>query len=537
MRSTDTFKGIAVLSALAIGLNATAQGVEYPFPDGTQLITEQPAGESAWYSRSCVKYMQLLGPLEYGGESSVPSKIVEAGTENVYIGNMFTDFSGAGWLTGTSDPGKGVCLQFPQIMFDEEYSDGSHYYYYACCMRLNADNTDFEIAEQQSISLEYDEAGNLKVTDPDMAIGICYVYDPSTGEQSVETGHEGCELKWFGIAYSNISWLTVDTATARIPDGVERQQYALCHSTGARFVDIAVDDNRIYIPGLSEDPDACIVGDIAADGHTVTFPTNQFMCVLESGDYFCYMVAAAPEDIYYPETGETVHTIAPADSFTAIWDSEKKSLVFADSETGFSISNEQENIGGGDLYLEPKMTQQDDYVAATPASPQILVYNPYTAEQGYGTLNFNLPIWTDDGLLVNPERMFYNIYLDDNVMTLSPDVYMSLTEDVSDIPYGFTDNYDIFSVGLNHAIYLYTGDYARIGVQSYVEVDGDRYHSPIAYASNSSVNVIAGTGRNITETYYLDLAGVRISEPQSGFAIKCIRYDDGSIETEKIMVR
>lgn len=539
MIALTNYRKTVALMALAWCVGAAAQSVTYPFPDATQLISEEPAGEAGWYSKSCTKYMKLVGPLEYGGESCVPSKIVEDENGNVYIGNMFTDFAGAGWLKGSRGSDGSMRIEFPQIMFDEEYSEDCHYYYYACCMRLNEEMTDLEMNAEQVITLLPDGGGGFKMEDPDVAIGICYVYNPVTEEQPQATGEEGCELRWFGIAYNDLQWASVDTSTVEIPDGIETQQFALCHSTGARFVDVAIDGDRILIPGLSEDPESCIVGNISSDGRTVNFPTDQFMGVFESetGEYFCYMVAVGPEDIFYPETGETVHTIAAADYFIALWDGDKKTLTFIDGETGFSICNEQSGIGDGVIYLEPALVQQDDYIAASPASPQIVAYNPYNEEQNYGTLNFNLPSWTPDGLLVNPECMFYNIYLDDDVMTLTPGVYQSLETEMSDIPYGFTDYYDIFSVGINHAIYLYSGGYERIGVQSYVEADGARYYSPVVYVSNSSVNMMEDAVRNIVETYYIDLSGARISEPQSGFAIKCIRYDDGSIETEKIIVR
>lgn len=537
MKVFTTLKSIAAMALLACSFAAAAENPTYPFPDALQLITEEPAGDASWNSRECTKYMKLLGPLEYGGESAVPSRMVNDGNGNVYIGNMFTDFEGSGWLKGSTDSEGSINLKFPQIMFDEEYSDSKHYYYYACCVRLNEDKTDLELDAEQTVTLVRDNDGTLRISDPDVAIGICYVYDPAAGDQAVGIGNEGCELRWFGIAYSEVKWVPVNTSAAKIPDGVEIQQYALCHSTGARFVELAVDGSRILIPGLAEDPEACIVGNISEDGRTVSFTTNQFLCVTASGDFFCYMVAAAPEDIEDPETGQIIHTIAPADSFTALWDSHNKTLTFAEPETGFSISNGESKVGGGDIYLEPRLSQQDSYVAAAPTAPQIVAYNPYNDGQGYGTLNFNIPTWTSEGLLVDPERMFYNILLNDGqVMTLTPDSYTELSSDMTDIPLSFMDNYDIFCMGINHALYLYSGDYERIGVQSFVEVDGKRYYSPAVYDKDSGIDSIAVSTGNIVETYYLDLSGTRIDRPAHGvFAIKCTRYDDGSLKTEKII--
>ena len=213
------------------------------------------------------------------------------------------------------------------------------------------------------------------------------------------------------------------------------------------------------------------------------------------------MVAAAPDDILDPDTGETLNTIAPADAFVASLDPVSKRMTFTSALTGFSITNGQSKVGGGDLYIEPRLTPQAEYVANSPDKPEIVQYSPYNEIQGYGTFNFNIPFWTNEGLLINPANMFYNIYLDDEKMTLSPDCYVELDEELTDIPYGLTDGYDIFSVGINHAIYLYSGNYSRIGVQSFViDDDGNKYLSTIVYNDSAGLEGIEEEPKTVVET-------------------------------------
>lgn len=528
------FKIVAVVASLC-PVFVSAQTIEQPLPGIDALITEQPAGNPGWYTRSCTKYMHLLGPLEYGGESSVPSKIVETDDGQVFMGGVFTDFEGCGWLTGHKDAETGdVILRFPQIMYDEDYND-DRYYYYACCVNLNDDSTDMEVSANQTLTLHTDDEGNLQVADLDTAIGICYVFDPDTNEQATENGSEGCELRWFGIAYSDIKWTKLKANAITIPEGVTTERYAMRHSTNARFVDIAVENNKIYLAGLMPDPKVCITADIASDGSTVIFPTNQFLGVSESEDFFYYFVAAAPETIPDPETGGFVETIAPTDKLSAKWDREKHTLTFVEPNTGFAIANGESKVGGGSLFMEPSFIRQEDYIADAPVTPEILIYNPYTEDQGYGTINFNLPFWNNDGLLINPENMYYNIYVDDEVLTLTTDVYQSLENSLADIPYTFTDNYDLFSVGLNHAVYLYSDGYDRIGVRSVTEVDGKKFYSPIAYVKSSSLKDSLEDDKAVLEIYYLDLTGQRIENPSGVPVIKCTRFADGSFKAEKVL--
>ena len=531
-------KAIVAIMAVAGIMTTAAHAVTYPFPDVAELITEEPVGESGWYSRTSTKYVHLMGPLEYGGESSVPSKIVVDDNGKVYIGGVFSDFEGGGWLAGSIDDSSGeIRMDFPQIMYDESYTDGKNYYYYACCMRLNDDMSDFEITDDQTVSFHRDNDGSIIPDDSSLAIGVCYVVDPSSGEQPSGSGYAGCELQWFGIAYSDIKWNIVNATVATIPDNVDRNRYALIHKNGALFVDVAVADDKLYIHGILDDSDACIIGNIANDGHTVIFPSNQFMGVMESGESFCYMVAFAPEDAEDPESGEILHLTAPAKQFPALWNPEKGTLSFVEPETGFAISTAESKVGGGSLYVQPRLSPQDDYIVDAPDAPEILAYNPYDENQGYGTINFNLPDWNSDGLLINPENIYYNLYLDNNIMTLSNEQYFEINNDLTDIPYRFTDNYDVFSVGINHAVYLYSGGYKRIGIQSFTLVNGVKYCSPIVYDSSAAINNIITETGHVRDMFYLNMSGVRIENPESGFFIKCTCYEDGTVKAEKVIVR
>lgn len=533
MRKDYYFSMAATLFVAAWAVDAMAQTDVSPFPGSEALIIEQPAGKNAWYSRECTKYMKLLGPLEYGGEKSVPSMIVESDDGKVYIGGVFTDFENAGWLTGDTDESGDITLKFPQIIYDEDYK-GSHYFYYAGCMRLSDDNTDMEVTKEQTITLHRETDGNLTISEPDIAIGVCYLYNPASSEQVENAGYKGCELAWYGIAYSGITWKPVNTDIFTIPAGLEKERYAMLHDTNAMFVDMAIDGNQLYIAGLMANSDACVVGDIASDGQTVTFHSNQFMGVSETGEYFYYMVAAAPEDILNPDTGESTLVTGPADSFTAKWDAENKTLAFINTGTGFSITDGESKVGGGSLYMEPKFTRQDDFVIAAPDAPVLLAYNPYSDLNGYGTINFNLPFWTKEGLLIDPDNIYYNIYLDEEVMTLSTADYSSLEKDMTDIPYFFTDDYDIFSMGINHAVYLYRGGYERIGVCAVAEVDGKKYSSPVVYDKSNSIENVAHNADKTVEIYYMNMSGSRIDNPAEGLAIKCTRYADGTVKAEKV---
>ncbi|MGM9860398.1 MAG: hypothetical protein ACI31C_06550 [Muribaculaceae bacterium] len=506
------------------------------FPGTESLITEQPTGECTWYSRDCVKYMHLLGPLEFGGELSMPSPLVSTEDNSIYFGNLISDIDGCGWIKGAlSDDGKSISISFPQTIFYEDWGK-EQYFYYAALLNMNDDQTDFVIADNQTLTLIIDEQGNIVESNPDIMIGMCYLYDPSIDDQKSGTEGDGCVLKWFGIGYNAIEWHKLASDIASMPADASVEQFALSYSGNARFVNVGVKDNNVYIQGLLEDSDACAVGTISEDGSEVIFQSAQFMGISDDMLYFTYFVAAAPEDITDPETMTIYHTIAPAEQFRASFDNDTHRIAFIDAETGFAISTGAENVGGGTLFLEPTMFPQADFVFDTPADPVFNAYTPYDETAGFGTINFDLPFWNNDGLLIDRNNIYYNVYFDDQVATFSPDLYWDLTADMTDIPYNYTDYYDFFAVGVNHAIYLYQGGYSNIGVQAIVRSGDTELRGPIVYYGNQGIHNIT-TDADIISVEYYNLNGSKVNNPTSGIYIKCTHMSDGTVKREKSVMR
>lgn len=112
-------------------------------------------------------------------------------------------------------------------------------------------------------------------------------------------------------------------------------------------------------------------------------------------------------------------------------------------------------------------------VAAVPASPTDLRVQGYDASAGYGAFLFDLPAVDVDGNDLLAEKLFYQLYSDVEgdiqPITFTPDLYVMLTEDMSIIPYTFTDTYDFESEGTLRIVFMnYEFDtmYNRIGVKS-----------------------------------------------------------------------
>ena len=111
-------------------------------------------------------------------------------------------------------------------------------------------------------------------------------------------------------------------------------------------------------------------------------------------------------------------------------------------------------------------------VAAVPNNPEIIAVGEYDAEKGYGYVIADVPTTDVDGNDLKESLLTYVLYADIEgeitPITFSPDLYKNLEEDLTEIPYTFTDSYDFDVTQGYKVVYLNYdySDYNQIGVQS-----------------------------------------------------------------------
>jgi hypothetical protein len=155
-------------------------------------------------------------------------------------------------------------------------------------------------------------------------------------------------------------------------------------------------------------------------------------------------------------------------------------------------------------------------------------------------LHFTIPTVDVDGYKLNENKLYYNIILDGQVYTFEPETYIGFTDAMTDIPYKFEDNinFDIYMSNGRHTVYLYTTEFATVGVQSIYTAGDEVNRSDVASVTMpvnpSGVNEIA-TGVQIVGTRYYDLAGRELTTvPESGLFLQRVDYSDGHSLTIKV---
>jgi len=288
---------------------------------------------------------------------------------------------------------------------------------------------------------------------------VVFNFDQEAGVLECTTTYIGeCKVEY---AYSIDAYWNKPTFTKEkpvpelvvLPEGVEPKDYVyvMTYDGGSIPVNVAVDDGDVYFQGMCKYlPEAWVKG--TKDGNTVTFAAMQYM-----GEHASYGSS------YFFCNGETVFTYdAEADSYSA------EGLVY-----GLI----------GDLsykYTNPVVK----YVvgkAAMPANPEIT--NLHETEYNGFVVDFNIPIVDVNNKPLMTSKLSYIIYADTEG-TIAPLTFTHathyLTEDMTEIPYGFTDNYYFYSNSL-YLKGLYSADWNDIGIQSIYRSGGEENATEIQW--------------------------------------------------------
>ena len=440
------------------------------------------------------------------------------GDENkVYVYNPITQYDTYSYIVGQRD-GDTITFHTPQIVdvqYNEDYTESTNIYATKFRKkRLSATSYTF-VADSVNTDLKYVIKGD--------SISL-------VGGDSIMLALANAEGTWGGYGNAGDVLRKFTDTTVEVPADAEELTYAMkCSDGTGKGVSVVFKDNDIYIKGIaSAHPDSWVKGNIV--GSTITIPSMQYLGLNETYGYYFYLAGAKRKEVYDPSDDVTYIEYELVPNITMTLD--EKSRTF---KTDLSLLY---NAGNGILsydaaYDSPEFSPFND-VATTPATPIISTYMEYNEDAGYGGLIFTLPTEDVNGNWINPEKMKYIIYGDDKAYEFTTDLYTGIEENMTEIPYSFTDDLDFTLQDGEHIVYLYEGGFSKMGVQSVYYGGGERTVSPIVYQTSDGIKV--KTTAPVSTEFY-DLQGRRLNNPTLGLTIMKVTYTDGSVKTIKYIAK
>lgn len=507
------------------------------------LITEAPEGTpmNNVYEYA-VGYLTFWGYVFQSASDGLASDVVVGNDGNIYFKNPISTISCDGWLKGhlnaTQDS---VIVDLPQPVYYQE-GDDNYAELTAYAWKLNYD-------EEQSWFVKDSIDNRIAFAYKD---GELEFYD--NGNSIIGLTDETGEWYAYGDYYQ---YYTQENSTVEKPSDeaiANAEDYLLTYITDetdadnpvkdAATVKLIKDGGNIWLTDLTGEDDELYVK-ATANGNKYTITSNQYLGAPEGAGYHYYAAAEDYKNVYDEDSYEYYDSTYVVDKMDFAYDAEKETYtgdhLYLAINTG-KISPYEEAT-----FKAPVLSKYTELPGA-PANPTISLYNDsYFSDYGYSWISFILPKFSTDGNYLIPTKLYYKLYtqVDGAVdeFTFFEDEYVKLgQEELTDVPYNFTDNYDIYVSGTTHTIYLYSTGFDKIGVQEYyLTDDGTKYESDIVWYDIAAAGIqnasVVENGKNISKTTYFDLSGRQVSQPQHGVFVKNVTYADGTTKAEKVVLK
>ena len=331
------------------------------------------------------------------------------------------------------------------------------------------------------------------------------------------------------IKYMSVYFFDYSNTLATVPVDLVTKPYLLAGEEPAQFfgdptpksfnVNVGVKGSDVYFQGFSEHmPQAWLKGKLV--DNKVTVP-GWYMGFYEN-----------PEDI----TAATFDVVFSGVEFAYNSDTD----VYA-SEEGFKTTNPAgyEGFNTVDHLVNVTLTPQAE-VAATPVNPSVTGFEGL-ADERYVALN--IPLADTENKGIYSEKLSFVVLVEKDgqpsQLTFAKDLYTTLEQDLTEIPYSFTDNE---TISRNRIALLQPDEelrsWAKIGVQSIYRGAGEERKSEVFWYELSKYwadGIVEVAENEPVGTMFFDLQGRQADTLAKGLLIQQVRMSDGTVKTMKVL--
>ena len=517
------------ICALVLSLTASAQIIK-DTPKG-KLIENLYRSNKSWVKKGWTG-------IQAGRYEGLVSKIVIGEDGCIYIYNPLSGLDSKSWLKLEKQADGKYRAKLPQAILTDDYG---------------GDDEEEESSERTITLNRMVSTDDGKSYEP---VGATMNYVDFTWENNklVMKGM-GQKKQIWGAAYNN-SWqsnyggdwaLTIEPLGEQLitpPSTAVKAQYIVSSKSDSspRIVEAMTDNNDIYIKGLFKaEKLANVWVKLTKQGDKAVMPTNQYLGITKKTDFK-----------KYDSDKSEYHT------FAAAFENEEKTaenLEFSIDATGKLTASKilrtslgrasNDNITGEDYVESYEGLTLTPYIqkAGKPATP---VYFYFTSTPDYDNtsneikLAFYVKNADVDGNYLDPEKMYYNVYVNGSKEPFkfkkTETQYRDMHEDeMTNIPFNYQDNrnYDFKVIDNLRILHFYGSSITSVKVVMVYEADGKKYSSEPMVAKLSTAGIESANFNKATTEKYYTIDGRQIQKLQKGLNI--VKSSDGT--TRKVIVK
>ena len=341
-----------------------------------------------------------------------------------------------------------------------------------------------------------------------------------------------------------------------LPENLEMQTFSYINMFGnGVIVSAGETGNSLYIQGLSEfAPDAVFKADIIENGTKIAVAPNQFIGI-EADMYF-----VITSTVYQNEDGELevaegnqpVYFNIERDSGTG-----KILSITSDEESTYylSFNDDPFYFYPMDLFMDLKLKAQDEF-KGVPSTPHGLEYYNYADWLGANFVFFKLSSFANNGDIIDVNKLYYRVYIDGEPYEFEEQVsqmldgeeavlYYGIKEPTTLVPYTFNNSRDLYEdSGGTFIVALYLEGIETVGIQAVYMWGDETTTSPIVTVNTETGEITTEGGSDagidsieaaeVVATDYLNLNGLKISNPEKGIYLKVSKLSNGKTIVNKI---
>lgn len=357
---------------------------------------------------------------------------------------------------------------------------------------------------------------------------IVFYYDADAGTLTTEhlilLNAETGEIAFYDyISGATISRYAPEPAI-EVPEGLETEEYSF-KATSTEYsysgdtkvndsystqVQVGFDGDDLYIIGICTlNPELAVKATKNAAGKYV-IPAGQYM-----GDYTITLMENTYTTGYYfaavDEDGKLVDAVLDYDAENATFTS-SQTLVLNVAKAQFKPDMTYNNV---------VITKIPD-TAATPADPSVVDID-FEAEYPY--VQFDIPLVDVEGNDILASKLFYTVWVvtneDPEVFVLSADDYENIENDMTEVPYTFDDDWDIYAGGKQFYVNPTSAvaTWKKVGVQSIYYGGGECHKSNVVWYDESGYDGISNVNVGNSNAAIYDMQGRRVKNPTRGIFI------------------
>ena len=537
-RAGQDFNNLCRQSVNFIDPIAAQRGMVMPKADGPtqEYITTQPEGELKTYVRSGEYVSSVMGGLVEGSQNGKTMKVVFAPDgKTVWFDKMIAASSATfGWIKGEIE-GNNIIIEPGQYAWFYDYVS----YYLAYTVKRivpnpngSASSYDTYMTSEGNIVFSIGEDGTLTLQPDENGVAAIGLIRETNDQWYVDNGYDG---KWLGYGDMNTVYTPFEENFNEGPaEGTEMQDCSMTYNADVEgttrmghMAKMAVVGDKVYIQGASQYlPNAWLIGQI--DGDKVVID-KQMTGVLDN--YYVYFRGAEVVKQQNPETGEDEYFYSPIDQLVFDYDAANQTLT---TEDCLVLSTDEFMVAEG--YMVPEINLFED-VPMQPATPIVGEdYIPYDADYGSFYITVCVPSVDVDGKFLDPSKLTYSVYVDDELFTFDPSFYFYFEQPVTEIPYGYYEDYRFQNLGAGrYAIEINKEPTTNVCVKSFYAGGGAVTESEMGVFNLPQTGIATINSSQVKSVTYYNLAGMRSDTPFSGMNIVVKTYEDGTTSTTKMI--